>query len=356
MATYYARANLNDLNDATGYSLTSGGPSAGVRPSGSTELIIFDQNSGPTRTISGSCPGMYGSPIDMSTGNPMNFTSSLTLTGSSTLKGTALGVTLSGINQSAGASPYSLDASQCLIGTGGLYMIYSPVYWSLIGGIFTTAGAITIPSSGSDQSVLYAQNMTLTCASIYAPYTPAKLSLGTGGTTIVITGAGAASGTSSVVTLGDNAVNSGGFTLVLTDTGPYIKPVDITVATPFNFTNNTGNGQGTGGVSFIRGGSTFATFDAGKGAVTTFLSSYAYTAANWILDGAGQYNQIKSSSTTTATLTKSGGGTVAANFCSFSYLTVSGSPLTTIRATNSKMASCTGITLVGQTSRTMVFL
>jgi hypothetical protein len=351
MTTYYARANLNDLGDATGYSLTSGGPSAGVAPTNPADRLIFDQNSGPTRTITGVIPGTYNTiAVDMTNGNPMNFTQPLKLGGSSVLKGTVPGLILSGINQASGAAAYTLDASQCIVGTSGMTMSLAPVYWQLVGGSFTSLGPVTLPTGGSDTYQLAAQNMTLTCASISAAASPASFLMGLGGLTIVVTGS---SGT--VATLAASAVNASSYTLVLTDAGPNVKQVNLS-AFPLNFTNNTGNAQGAGGVLFgTAGNATFSTFDAGKGAITTFQAGYVYTATNWILDGAGQYNQIKSSSPTVATLTKSGGGTVAANFCNFSYIAVSGSPVTNIRATNSKMVGCTGITLVPQTGRGLQF-
>jgi hypothetical protein len=353
MTTYYARANLNDLGDTTGYSLTSGGPSAGARPSTSSDNLIFDQNSGPTRTITGSTTGLYFGGLIMSLGNPMNFTGTLNLLGNSVLKGTVYGLVLNGQTDSNGnVIAYHLDATQCVVGDGGVKSNYSPAYWVLDGSTFVTTGEIYLNDSTS-YVTLAAQNMTVTCGAITVT-DHGRLSAGTGGLNLVVTRTQGIFG--AVVSMQAAVVNGSIGSLTVTDTSSAIKTVNITGLT-MAFVNNTGNAQGTGGVQFGSSSNhTFTTFDAGKGATTLFIGGYSFTATNWILDGSGQYNTLKSTSTTLATLGKAGGGTIAANFCNFNYLGTVSSPATTVRATNSKSTgSSGGIVLVPQTGRGLQF-
>jgi hypothetical protein len=351
MTTYYARANLNDLGDTTGYSLTSGGASAGAKPSSYLDNLIFDQNSGPTRTITGSPGRGYIGGVDMTNSNPMNFTGLLSLRGNSVLKGTVYKVELNGNTTTDGTQiGYTLDASQCVVGNGGLTFGFTPANWTLRGGSFTTTGEVYVYDS-TDSVALFAQNMTMTCAAI-SVVSHGTLYAGLGGLNLIVTGIQGSF--TSAVTL--NSVNGSIGSLTVTDTSSAIKTVSISGLT-LAFANNTGNAQGTGGVQFgSNSNHTFTTFDAGKGATTIFPAGYSFTATNWILDGAGQYNTLKSTSTTLATLGKAGGGTIAANFCNFNYLGTVSSPATTVRATNSKSTgSSGGIVLVPQTGRGLQF-
>jgi hypothetical protein len=347
MTTYYARPNLNDLADTTGYSLTSGGPSAGAKPANYLDKLIFDQNSGPTRTITGSTGRGYIGGVDMTNSNPMNFTGLLSLRGSSVLKGTVYKVELNGNTTTDGTQiGYTLDASQCVVGNGGLTFGFTPANWTLSGSSFTTTGEVYVYDS-TDSVALFAQNMTITCAAI-SVVSHGTLYAGLGGLNLVVTGIQGSF--STAVTL--NSVNGSIGSLIVTDTSSAIKTVNITGLT-MAFVNNTGNAQGTGGVQFgSNSNHSFTTFDAGKGAITIFPATYTHTANNWIFDGAGQYNQIKSSTSSATYLMRAGNTTIAANFCSFTSISVSA---TTIRATNSKMVGCTNITLVPQTGRGLQF-
>jgi hypothetical protein len=359
--TYYARANLNDLGDATGYSLTSGGPSAGVKPAlYYNDIVIFDQNSGPSRSISGAWVNSGVQLQMLASSNPMDFAGALYLTKDCIVKGTAAGIVLCGSGSAFNGASYNLDASQCVVGAQGLRMASGDSYWTIVGN-FTTTGGITLSGTSYDQDLFFTAGAIITCSaiSVTGSGTNSYATLYTGyGITIVVTGAPPNNG-GNVCNI--SSMNGPGTTtVILTDKGPMAKSVLLLNAAgvSWNFVNNTGNGQGTGGVQFNTT-HVFSTYDCGKGAVNNFGGGYSYTAANWIMDGAGQYNTIVGfviNNVTAASLIKSGGGTIAANFCSFSAINATGSPATAIRATNSKMTGSTGITLVGQTSRTMVFL
>jgi hypothetical protein len=352
--TMYARANLMDFNDKTGWSLTSGGPSANALPSG-YEGIVFDQNSGPSRTITGnvSLGVAYVSSFDMTNSAPMTFTAIQRIQsgGLSTLKGTFAG----GLQfwNGGGTDAHHLDASQAIVasyqGSGDSAVV-------LMGDLVVTGG-ITLSGSTFNQS-LYANGYNITCAALSSTgagtdsngaSTKSYFSMSSGVLTLT--------GTGAVLSIAANSGYLNGTTVVVTDQSDAVKTVSAPSISIGTLINNTGNGRGTGGINLYSGPMTFGTFDAGKAmAVTAFNGGSAYSATNWILDGSGQLLTLKSNTTSAnAILIKNGGGTIAANFCNFSYITMGGSPATTARATNSKMNNSTGITLVGQTSRAMVF-
>jgi hypothetical protein len=351
MATYYARPNLMDLGDVTGWSLTSGGPSANAKPGDiSLGTAIFDSNSGPRRTITGGFG--YAAQVIMSV--PMDFAATLKLMGDCILKGTAKGVQLTGYGGNDNNSNiYTLDASQCVIGSSGLDMWSIECYWKLVGNL-TTTGQISIIDT-TDKHYLYSTpGSTITCSYIILSGTDGSgvpmVVLFTGGSlNLVLTGAA----NSNL----PNVNSPGTITVTVTDQSATVKTLSLAAGTSWSIINNTGNGQGTGGLQLGGGATSFGTFDCGKNAaVTIFPTGVTYAATSWIMDGSGQHNLIKSITTTPATLAKTGGGTIAANFCNFNYINAATSPATAIRATNSKLTGGgTGITLVAQTSRFMPF-
>lgn len=355
--TLYARANLGDMNDTTGWSTTSGGPSAGRAPSG-YEKLIFDQNSGPSRTITGvvTAGSRQISGLDMTNSNPMNFTGGFLIGGNSVLKGTFGPMQLWSAGGATKASPFTLDASQAVIAS---LTTYGDNYTTLTGDL-TVTGGINFTSSGYSDAYLTAQGHNITCSSFNCSGSGTDSSgtfyqawFNLGGGTLTVTGSNASTGGSVLTGGGGGFYSSGGGTIILTDTSNAVKNVNFLGGG--NFVNATGNGRGTGGVNFTMA-SSWGTFDGGKaGAVNTFRSDATYTATNWILDGSGTLITLKASGTTAAILAKSSAGTIPANFCNFSYIAAAASPATAIRATNSKMSNSTGVTLVGMTSRSMPF-
>jgi hypothetical protein len=349
MTILYARPNLVDLGDVTGYSLTSGGPSANKTPTNALDTLVFDSNSGPRRSIAGYLPG-YAVQLLMSV--PMDIVGTVNLTKDSVLMGTVGGVTLQGYNGNSFDNIYHLDASQCVVGSQGLAMS-GDTYWQLQGN-FTTIGQIRIYGGTFDEYLYCTDGSTITCNTIFvtgsSPTTNGTLFTGNG-INLVVTGAD--NGTS--VTCNIANINAPGqVSITFTDKSSTLKTTLLGSAT-WNFTNDTGNAQGTGGVQF-NGAVSFGTFNGGKGAINIFNAGSFYTATTWNLDGSGQYTVLKSTSTTPVQLGKPAGGTIAANFCNFNYINCATSPLTLIRATNSKLTGGgTGITLVGMTSRFMPF-
>jgi hypothetical protein len=347
MTVYFARPNLVDLGDATGYSLASGGPSANAKPTYAGDTVIFDANSGPRRTIGGYFTAYA---VQMLMSVSMDFTSQIHLTKDSTLMGSVQGVVLDIYNGNNTGTTYSLEASRCLIGDLGV-RFGGDGYWQIVGNL-TTTGQIYVAGSSYTQYLYFTDYANVTCGSISVTGAAGSSCIFTGyGINLIVTGAPSSSGGTVCGIANVNAVNPN--SLTLTDKSAMVK--GVLLSDTWNFTNDTSTGQGTGGVQF-NGNTNFSTFNGGKGAVNIFTASATYTATNWIMDGSGQYNIIKSTSTTPATLAKSGGGTIAANFCNFNYINCSTSPATTIRATNSKLTGGgTGITLVGMTSRFMPF-
>jgi hypothetical protein len=346
MAFLYVRPNLVDFGDSTGYSLTSGGPSANRLPSFASDTVVFDSNSGPRRTISGTLPI-----VQLLMTVSMDLVNVVQLTKDSYLWGSVPGVILSGVyNDNSFSNVFELGAGQCTIGSQGL-KFDGDGYWR-ISGPLTTTGRLAVDAGSGTQYLYCSDGFSITCGSISVTGGSGVLFVGTS-LNLTVTGAPSSSGGNVCNIQHINGTSTN--TIAITDKSALVKGI-VLADGAWSVTNNTGNGQGTGGIQ-LNSNPTFGIFDCGKNAaVTTFVGGNQVVATNWIMDGSGQYSIVKSSSTTPVTLAKSGGGTIAANFCNFNYINAATSPATAIRATNSKLTGGgTGITLVGMTSRFMPF-
>ena len=334
-----------DFEDASGWSLSSGGPSMGKSLSRNNTYdydVIFDANSGPSRTITGR---LQVTSIDMSGSKPMVFegmpsafvADCLAVSESSTINGTVQAVRVI-----RGTSAQTLKTLKLVAGTvldrlsvAGIWQLASPL-------VVTTE--LTIQNAQLTDTTFYARGFPVSCGSFHFASNHESYLCRVyleGANLEVLKSVGVTA--PAVLHMNTNVSGGNGAGMVFDHGGGSIFVRDKTAAIKvinargFNFGNFVNDTEGGLEWASIGSGVTFSfvSYDAGKNTVNRFPQAHYFTAATWIMDGAGQYTTIQMTTTTGTRpiITKSGGGQITANYCKFQNISVQTG--TNIKALNS---------------------
>lgn len=359
MPTLYALPTLTNWNAAstTGWSSSSGGPSAGLSPTADYD-VVFDVNSGPARTIT-------------TTGTPQ--CRSITSVGANNLTLTGGVSVYHSLNATINFSGFSSSSTVAL----GLYPAsgFSNFSANITGGNVTFT-SLSNQSSNSDLTFLSdfkcngpftgalstlnsnGFNLTFSAFLITQAY-----NLALSNSTITLTGSGSLW---TVVPFQSTLTNT---TFKITDTSSstkILKMVEadtgsggglINVNNKPNLTIETG--LGSGAVILQQPGSWsyyFTNVFCKFGSTLSLPAGKVVTIDNLTADGTGGMITLNSSTSgTAATLAKSGGGTVGVNYCNIKDITAS--PAATFTARNSKnISNNTGWTFIPPNDRFFQFL
>lgn len=351
---------MQNMQDPSGWSLTSGGPSSGITLNpylGEEDYhCIFDQNSGPARLLSGN---MSVRSVDMTNSAVMEFSSNsyILVARSSVLRAKLKDLTLHYYSQEISLTNKTIDLRGCEI-TGVLSVYHN---WALAAPVSIT-GAIKVLGNPSVEAFLYAKGYKIVCAAFYmfASGGTYQASFYAAGGELELTGARVDWGEGGAVRYALLAIpttctfHMQGGTLRVSNKDASVNKILSGAIDPALTKTNLGNfiNDTARGVEWISGTNgyvtTFVSYDAGKGVVNRFAPNNYYTAKAWILDGAGQYTTLHTTNFTTgetrAQLTKAGGGQVVANYCKFQNITIATG--TNIRALNSvDLGGNTGTTI-----------
>jgi hypothetical protein len=314
MTTYYARPNLTGFGQSDGWSLTSGGPSAGVVLPNAADAV-FDINSGPSRSIvAAQCRS-----IKTLGASPMTFTGSLVLNAAATsdLTGT-LSIETIALTGSATLIAPGVSIGQVQLSSNGVLVAGSDL--TIVGKIWCLNATGTGLAMGS---------YNITADALDWSYAT-TISLGTG--TLTLTGTVPWQVNSNPV------INNSAYTIKLANKSSAVKSFDPGGRTYASFWNDTAvPGSPTlGGVQFTTAVTFTGNYRASSGTVNLFAPSVNTTAGSFTLDGGGIPITVKSSSGgARATLVKTGGGPVDVNYCTIKDILGSGTFGAMWRALNS---------------------
>lgn len=311
MATYYARSSLIAMGDTTGWSLTSGGASAGVVPPGSSD-IVFDANSGVSRSVSGSLTNMR----DFTTvgAAAMTFTGTIDCSRNINLTGTA--------------SAYQVNMGTGTISAPGV------VIGTLYGGIGRTTMVAGSDLNAKELTLSWATNSfdssayRMTFGSVKTTDVNISLTLGSG--VWILTGEGKAADTPNVwnVTSGGFGLNQGTSTIKLSS----VIAAQLTFDGLGRTYNNVWAASSGAGARFTGTGDTFENFRIEPGSLTEIAAGKTVKASSFTLDGMGVMTTLRGGGGA-ATLEALTSSTVYANYCNIQNLYASG--LAAFRALNS---------------------
>jgi hypothetical protein len=321
MATMYALPALTTWAVAGGWSNTSGGASNGAFPSSTTD-VVFDANSGPSRTISasGSCAS-----ITTAGANPMTFTGTLNASGTSIdLTGT---VSVAGISiqNGIGTSP----AGNATLKAQGVVFASMTVSCSLsllsdlnVSTTFTLAdvldaGSTSIPYNFTDNG----HNITV----------PAfvKGNGGNGGGQIGFSGVWTLTGAATpfgLFSMGNSSFVVSTGTLKFSNSSSTAKSSYLPSSNSINVVIEA---TGSGGISLSLNGSTvLSSFKVQAGCTVKFGtstgSSFTLTAGSFAFNGAfGSPITLTASTTVQIGLIMTGGGKTYLDVCNYSWLNCS---------------------------------
>lgn len=338
---------MQNMQDPSGWSLTSGGPSSGITVSqygDSDHHCIFDQNSGPARAISGS---LAVRSVDMTNSAFMDFstTSSFSVSRASVLRAKFKDLFLWWYSQDTQVTK-AVDMRGCDV-AGALTI---GAAWELSAPL-NISGVLKVQGSQAVEAFLYARGNKITCAALqlFGGGSNYRANFYAGGGELELTGARADWGGGTSIQYAVLAIPTacnfhmqGGTLRVSNKDASVIKQLSGAIDSALSNTN-LGNfiNDTAGGVDWIGGANgyvtSFVSYDAGKGTVNRFAQVNYYNAGAWILDGAGQYTTLLTpnvnAATTRAVLTKIGGGQIVANYCKFQNITIQTG--TSIKALNS---------------------
>lgn len=337
MATMYAIPALTSWNTAGGWSATSGGASNGTYPA-SGDTVIFDANSGPSRTIT--LPvNSYAANMNTTGAAAMTFSGTLTvfcsyggtinLTGSTSI--TSINAT--GITSSNTTIMY-INAPNVTIGS---LVLNGCVSFS---SSITITGVITMNSLGDSTNGYYPYTLSgnganVTCGSLYsAVVASASATVDFGYGTWTFTGA--VMNSNYVLYLSSVSVVNGSSTVKFS----YGAGVTTTPNIFSNFPSNTNVWVANTGTvaAYFNFAFTCYSFRVDPGCTVKFATSGSYTATSWQITGTPAFPITLSSTTagTQGTLAKAGGGTAYFDYCSLKDL--NGSPAGSIVARGSTNA------------------
>lgn len=333
MTTYYARSTLVNMSDTTGWSLTSGGPSAGVTPGFGSDLV-FDANSGAARSIAASL-------------NARSFTT----VGAAAMAFTGTIDAYEGINLTGTASVSQLNTGTGLVIAPGVAIdLLLAGRAGTVAGSNLTAKAFRLGSSAGD--TFDSSSFDMTFGDVYAATTSTILYMGTG--TWTLTGEGAAfyggaprpdvwNVTSNVQVYASGTIK-------------FVSAIaaQLTFNGKTRNFNNVWNATSGNGMRFTGTDDTFANFRIEPGSLTEILAGKTVKAASFTLDGMGVMTTLRGSSasgyleSTSATL-------VSANYCNLQNLAGVGA-IATYRALNSvNLGNVSNFTFVPNNSRFLQF-
>jgi len=324
MATLYALPSLATWTSTTGWSSTSGGASAGRSPT-STDDVVFDANSGPSRSINTS--GGFCNNVSTVGANPMTFTSTggwLQIFGS--LADFTGSVSVASIRLRNGLTASSTGSASLKgqnVSFGTIYVSCSLTILSTL--IVTTGLNFEDVTDTSSNGIPY--NFTTNGFNITAPAV-VKSNVGGGvmfvdNTTMTLTGP---SYVSSLFSPGGSTI-TGGSSLTLKAQVAALTS-DATITVPANATVEIVS-TGTGGYYVVL----YATFSSVAlnsltvqgGCRVKFQQGFTFTANNFAFNGTFSSPIVITSTdaSTRASLVKSGGSTVYVDVCTYSCLNFS---------------------------------
>jgi len=383
MTTYYRRSGVTNWSDTTGWSLTSGGASAGVAPTAADD-VIFDANSGNC-TITGAtgtpdlcrsidCTGYTGTithnanaflNIGDASGGSLKFVSGMTYT--------RLNISNSTIRFNSSATGLSIDtagktmANLTFIGTG-TYVITGTISCGpfnvtgasniTFGGHVTYNGqstwsAGTINSNGynfTGSGQVNFSGATVTVVDISNNNTPITHTLGTVTVTgnvscnrVLISGTGVkvlnmGSGTWTMTQSGSGGLgwdvnalttnltlNAQTSTILFNDTGTNNKTIR---GGGYTYYNVQFNGAASNGTWTFLDGNTFNSIILAPLSNIRFTNSTTTTVAvapTWTGTSGNLITVASDSGSVNATLSYSGGGTVSCDYLNLTRITATGS-------------------------------
>jgi hypothetical protein len=338
---------MQNMQDPSGWSFTSGGPSAGIIVSqygDSDHHCIFDQNSGPARVISGS---LSVRSVDMTNSAFMDFStlSSFNISRASVLRAKFKDMYLWWYSQDTQVTK-PIDMRGCEV----IGVINIGASWELAAPL-NISGVIKILGSTAVEAFLYARGNKVTCAALQLAGGGSnyRANFYAGGGELELTGARADWGGGTNIQYAILAIPTAcnfhmqGGTLRVSNKDANVNKVLSGAIDSALSNTNLGNfiNDTTGGVEWVGGANgyvtNFVSYDAGKGTLNRFALNNYYYAGAWILDGAGQYTTLQTANyvagATKAQIMKTGGGQIVANYCKFQNLTLSTG--TSIKALNS---------------------
>jgi hypothetical protein len=331
MAIMYAIPALTtwDASTVGGWSNTSGGASNGAIPDQTID-VIFDVNSGSARTINNNGAPACRS-INTTGAAQMTFSTSQQVLVSANITGCHSGTSISYV-----ASPASVSLT-----TGGVVVNAIGVNVSttlVLQDDLTMTGTLTLGTSNSNVD---ANNKNVTLPSVLVQFSQ-NVTMGSG--TWTLTGVGTVWDNSSSGTF-----SAGTSTIKITDTSASAKTIAGASKTYYNVWH-----AGAGDLVFPTT-MTVNNIKANAGASLVLPATNTLTVASVTLDGTGAPISIKSSTSgTSATLAKSGGGTAYVDYCSIKD--IAASPASTFYARNStNVSGNTNWTFIPGNSRFLSF-
>ncbi len=326
-----------DANSGAGnWSSTSGGASNGSYPQG-TDDVVFDANSGPSRTITISGTPQIKSLTTVGA-NAMTFgTTQLSVFGSVNLTGTT---SFAYLFCGSASTDYSVTFGNCTIGT--LY-IDCGSWTASLGSNVTLTTQLTV-NAGTFNGNTY--NITTPQIILQGGTLNMSSSLWT------VTG----SGNNTFSNNGGCTIVPGTSTLKFTYSGSSDIEFYSSAKTYGNlWVARSGSGSFKFNLLATNNGNTFANIKISAGSNVILPANATTTASSFTIDGTGAViNLISGSTGTAATLAKSGGGTVYVDYCSIKDITAS--PSSTFYARNStNVSGNTNWTFIPGNSKFMTF-
>lgn len=294
MATFYALPSLTSLN-GPGWSLASGGAPTSGAP-GSADYVVFDANSGPSRAISGGGGGRTIRGFSTAGANPMTFTAPGTLSIISSL------VDLTGtINCGLDLYFYgacSLRSGACPI--ANVKVINYSGYSLQILDDLVCLGVLKVEentSSDGDSVVTVLNGANVTTPSILLEEASTLL-MGSGTWTLTADSGSLIAGTGTVETNLSPTIKATGGGATTKSIGRALNGASIWNAT-----------TGSGGLTLLVS-SNLNKFKVSGGSKTLLQQGSIMIAAVFEVDGAGALATIQSTSSTRASIDRTGSGPI----------------------------------------------